>query len=132
MLINFKNFKSVIALSFISVSLCILTFLAFIKPKLLFISNINLQVLLVTDVILLIVFLSIIFQKSYSLYRLNKNKKIGSQTSVKYISLFAIFTFIPSFFIALFSLFIFNFALQDFFNDKMKQTGFDLLYMCFT
>ena len=121
MLINFKNFKFVIALSFISVSLCILTFLAFINPKLLFISNINLQALLVVDVILLIVFLSIIFQKSYSLYRLSKNKKIGSQTSVKYISLFAIFTFIPSFFIALFSLFIFNFALQNFFNDKISN-----------
>ncbi len=121
MLINFKNFKFVIALSFISVSLCILTFLAFINPKLLFISNINLQVLLVTDVILLIVFLFIIFQKSYNLYRLSKNKKIGSQTSVKYISLFAIFTFIPSFFIALFSLFIFNFALQNFFNDQISN-----------
>jgi len=121
MLINFKNFKFVIALSFISVSLCILTFLAFINPKLLFISNINLQALLVVDVILLIVYLSIIFQKSYSLYRLSKNKKIGSQTSVKYISLFAIFTFIPSFFIALFSLFIFNFALQNFFNDKISN-----------
>ena len=116
-----KGFKLVFFLSIICIGLCILTFLAFINPKLLFISNINLQALLVVDVILLIVFLSIIFQKSYSLYRLSKNKKIGSQTSVKYISLFAIFTFIPSFFIALFSLFIFNFALQDFFNDKISN-----------
>ena len=116
MLNNFKNFKSVIVLSFVCISLCILTFLAFINPKLLFFSNINLQVLLILDVILLIVFFSIIFKKSYNLYYQNKNKKIGSQTSVKYIALFTLFTFIPSFFIAVFSLFIFNYGLQNFFN----------------
>jgi two-component system nitrogen regulation sensor histidine kinase NtrY len=121
MLNNFKNFKSVIALSFICVSLCILTFLAFINPKLLFFSNINLQVLLVLDVVLLIVFLTIIFKKSSNLYYLNKNKRIGSQTSLKYISLFTLFTFIPSFFIAVFSLFIFNYGLQNFFNSQITK-----------
>ena len=121
MLNNFKNFKSVIVLSFVCISLCILTFLAFINPKLLFFSNINLQVLLILDVILLIVFFSIIFKKSYNLYYLNKNKKIGSQTSLKYISLFTLFTFIPSFFIAVFSLFIFNYGLQNFFNSQITK-----------
>ena len=72
MLNNFKNFKFVIALSFACVSLCILTFLAFINPKLLFFLNINLQILLILDVFLLIVFLTIIFKKSYNLYSINK------------------------------------------------------------
>ena len=119
MLNNFKNLKSVIALSIICILLCILTFLAFINPKLLFFSNLNLQVLLILDVILLVIFLIIIFKKCYKLYRSNKRKKTGSQTSTKYISLFTLFTFIPSFFIAVFSLFIFNYGLQNFFNAQI-------------
>jgi two-component system nitrogen regulation sensor histidine kinase NtrY len=121
MLNNLKNHISVIALSFTCIFLCILTFLAFINPKLLFFSNINLQVLLILDVILLIIFLSIIFKKSYNLYYANKNKKVGSKTSLRYISLFTLFTFLPSFFIAIFSLFIFNFGLQNFFNSQITK-----------
>ena len=121
MLNNFKNFKSVIALSFACVILCILTFLAFINPNLLFFSNINLQILLILDVILLFVFLAIIFKKSSNLYYSNKNKKIGSQTSLKYISLFTLFTFIPSLLIAVFSLFIFNYGLQNFFSTQITK-----------
>ena len=119
MLNNFKDLKSVILLSIICILLCILTFLAFINPKLLFFSNLNLQVLLILDVILLVIFLIIIFKKCYKLYRSNKRKKTGSQTSTKYISLFTLFTFIPSFFIAVFSLFIFNYGLQNFFNAQI-------------
>ena len=116
-----KNFRSIIALSFVSISLCLLTFLSFINPKLLSFSHINLQVLLILDVILLIIFLFIIFKKSVNLYFLNKNKKIGSQTSLRYVSLFTLFTFIPSFLIAIFSLFIFNFGLQNFFNSQITK-----------
>ena len=121
MLNNFKNLKSVIGLSFICIALCILTFLFFINPKLLSFSNINLQILLILDIILLVLSLSIIFKKSYNLYYLNKNKKIGSQTRSKYISIFVLFAFIPSFFVAIFSLFIFNYGLQNFFNSQITK-----------
>ena len=121
MISKFKNLKSIIALALGSVLLCILTFLAFIDPKLLIVLNINLQFLLILDIILLMVFLLIIFKKSYNLYHLNKTRKIGSQTSKKYISLFVLFTFIPSFSIAVFSLFIFNYGLQNFFNSKITK-----------
>jgi len=121
MLNKFKNFKSVIGLSFACIFLCVLTFLAFINPKLFFFSKINLQVLLIFDIILLLVFLFIIFKKSYNLYISNKKKKTGSQTSLQYISTFALFTFIPSFFIAVFSLFIFNYGLQNFFNSRITK-----------
>ena len=121
MLNKLKNFKLVILLSIISIGLCILTFLAFINPKLLSSSNINLQHLLTSDLILLVIFLVIIFKKSSSLYFFTKKKKIGSQTSLRYISLFTLFTFIPSFLIAVFSLFIFNYGLQNFFNSKITN-----------
>ena len=116
-----KNFKLIILLSIISISLCILTFLAFINPKLLSFSKINLQFLLALDILLLVFFLFIIFKKSSNLYFLTKKKKIGSQTSKRYISLFTLFTFIPSFLVAVFSLFIFNYGIENFFNTQIKK-----------
>mgnify|MGYP006170568593 CR=1 FL=1 len=116
-----KNFKLIVLLSIICIGLSILTFLAFINPKVLLFLNIDLQFLLTLDLVLLVIFLIIIFKKITSLYLLNKKKKIGSQTSIRYISLFTLFTFIPSFLIAIFSLFIFNFGLQNFFNTKITK-----------
>ena len=116
-----KGFRTIIALSIICIGLCILTFLAFINPKLLSFFNINLQFLLILDAFLLIIFLFIVFKKSLNLYYQTKNKKIGSKTSFRYISLFTLFTFIPSFLIAIFSLFIFNYGLQNFFNTQITK-----------
>ena len=116
-----KGFKLILTLSIICLGLCILTFLAFINPKLLSFSNINLQLLLTFDVILLVGFLLTVFWKSSSLYFLTKNKKVGAKTSLRYISLFTLFTFIPSFLIAIFSLFIFNYGLQNFFNSQITK-----------
>ena len=116
-----KGFRTIIALSIICIGLCILTFLAFINPKLLSFFNINLQFLLILDTFLLIIFLFIVLKKSLNLYYQTKNKKIGSKTSFRYISLFTLFTFIPSFLIAIFSLFIFNYGLQNFFNTQITK-----------
>ena len=116
-----KNFKLVISLSIICIGLCILTFLAFINSKLLSFVNINLQLLLTFDIILLTGFLLILFKKSSNLYLSTKNKKVGAQTSFRYVSLFTLFTFIPSFLIAIFSLFIFNYGLQNFFNTQITK-----------
>ena len=121
MLKKLKNFKTVIGLSLVSIFLCILTFLAFINPKLLSFSDDNLQTLLLIDVFLLILFFIIIFKKSSNIYFEHKNKKLGSGTSLKYISFFTLFTFIPSFLIALFSLFIFNYGLENFFNSQITK-----------
>ena len=116
-----KSFKLILTLSIICIGLCILTFLAFINPKLLSFVNIDLQLLLTFDIILLIGFLFILFKKSSNLYSSTKNKKVGAQTSLRYISLFTLFTFIPSFLIAIFSLFIFNYGLQNFFNTEITK-----------
>jgi two-component system nitrogen regulation sensor histidine kinase NtrY len=121
MLKKLKNFKTVIGLSLVSIFLCILTFLAFINPKLLSFSDDNLQILLLIDLVLLILFFIIIFKKSSNIYFEHKNKKLGSGTSLKYISFFTLFTFIPSFLIALFSLFIFNYGLENFFNSQITK-----------
>ena len=121
MLDKLKNFKSVIFLTLVCITLCILTFLSFINPNLLLLQSIDLQILLILDLILFAVFLIMICKKSIQLYFLNKKKKTGSKTNLKYISLFTLFTFIPSFLIAIFSLFIFNYGLQNFFNSKISS-----------
>ena len=77
MLDKLKGFKTVISLSLLCIGLCILTFLAFINPKLIFFSDINLQLLLAFDLILLTIFLLIVFKKIFNLYYLTKQKKIG-------------------------------------------------------
>jgi len=116
-----KSFKLVIFLSIFCIGLCIFTFLSFINSKSLSFLNGNLQILLILDVVLLSTFLFIIFKKSINLYLATKKKKIGAQTSLRYISLFTLFTFIPSFLIAVFSLFIFNYGVQNFFNSQIKK-----------
>ena len=116
-----KNFKLIVLLSTICIGLCILTFLSFINPRLLSFLNVNLQLLLALDFILLAVFLFILFKKISDLYFLTKSKKVGAQTNLRYISYFTLFTFIPSFLIAIFSLFIFNYGLQNFFNSKITK-----------
>ena len=121
MLNKLKNFKAVIILTLVCILLCILTFLSFINPKLLLFFDIDIQAVLILDVILLTVLLTIIFKKSVQLYSLNKRKEPGSKTSLKYIWMFTLFTFIPSFLIAIFSLFIFNYGLQNFFNSQITK-----------
>ena len=116
-----KGFKIIISLSVICIFFCIFTFLGFINPQLLSSLNINLQLLLVCDVTLLVVVLLMGFKKTLNLYFLIKKKKIGSQTSLRYVSLFTLFTFIPAVLIAIFSLFIFNYGLQNFFNTQITQ-----------
>ena len=49
-----------------------------------------------------------------------KNKK-GSQTNLKYISVFSLFTVIPSLIVAIFSLFIFNFGVQNYFDKQIAR-----------
>ena len=121
MLNKLNDFKSVISLSLAGIVLCTVTFLLFIDPKLLSFLNINLQFVLISDILLLLLFLIIIFVKCFRLYLIKKNNKTGSRTSLRYISLFTLFTFIPSFLIAIFSLFIFNYGLQNFFNSKITN-----------
>jgi nitrogen fixation/metabolism regulation signal transduction histidine kinase len=90
MLKKLKNYKTVIGLSIISIFCAFLPFLAFINPKLLSFSDDNLQILLFIDVALLILFFFIIFKKSSNIYFEHKNKKLGSGTSLKYISFFTL------------------------------------------
>ena len=116
-----KNFNWIILSSFTCIFLGILTFLTFINEGFVPLTEQNILVLLSLDIFLLLIFFYLIFRNFFRFYSAGKNNKSGSQTNLKYVSLFSIFTLIPSLIVAVFSLVIFNFGLQKYFDDQITQ-----------
>ena len=108
-----------IALIFIvTLSVGFLTFLTFIDKSFIELNEVNLQYLLILNVILLIIFFYIIFREIRSSLKNEMNVR-GSKANKKYIAFFSLFTLIPSVLIAIFSLFLFSFALEKYLDNKI-------------
>ncbi len=116
-----KNFNWIILSSFLCIFMGIVTFLTFINEGFISLTDKNLQTLLIIDIILLLVFFTLIFKNFYRFYYAGKKNKKGSQTNLKYISVFSLFTVIPSLIVAIFSLFIFNFGVQNYFDKQITK-----------
>ncbi|MDC0477226.1 ATP-binding protein [Pelagibacteraceae bacterium] len=116
-----KNFNWIILSSFLCIFMGIVTFLTFINEGFVSLTDKNLQTLLIIDIVLLLIFFSLIFKNFYRFYYTGKKNKKGSQTNLKYISVFSLFTVIPSLVVAIFSLFIFNFGVQNYFDKRIKD-----------
>tara|TARA_B100000963_G_scaffold348543_1_gene356230 strand:+ start:120 stop:1838 length:1719 start_codon:yes stop_codon:yes gene_type:complete len=99
----------------------IVTFLTFINEGFVPLTDQNLQSLLIIDILLLLIFFTLIFRNFYRFYYTGKKNKKGSQTNLKYISVFSLFTVIPSLVVAIFSLFIFNFGIQNYFDKQITK-----------
>ena len=99
----------------------IVTFLTFINEGFVRLTDQNLQTLLIIDIFLLIIFFTLIFRNFYRFYYTGKKNKRGAQTNLKYISIFSLFTVIPSLVVAIFSLFIFNFGIQNYFDKQITK-----------
>ena len=112
-----KNFNWIILSSFLCIFMGIVTFLTFINEGFVPLTDQNLQTLLIIDILLLLIFFSLIFRNFYRFYYAGKRDKAGSQTNLKYISIFSVFTLLPSLIVAIFSLFIFNFGIQKYFDN---------------
>ena len=115
-----KNFNWIILSSFLCIFMGIVTFLTFINEGFIPLTDKNLQTLLIIDILLLLIFFSLIFRNFYRFYYTEKKIK-GSQTNLKYISIFSLFTVIPSLVVAIFSLFIFNFGIQNYFDKQITK-----------
>jgi len=108
-----------LALLFITtLSLAFITFLTFIDKGFIKLNDQNLQLLLIVNIILLIFLFTIIFKE------VNNSLKVdidisGSNTNIKYITFFALFTLIPSILISMFSLFLLSFALDKYLDKKI-------------
>ena len=95
-----------------------LTFLTFIDKSYIELSNQNLQYLIVGNVVLLFLLFFFIFLEIKKAIK-NDIDKDGLKSNNKYITYFALFTFIPSLLISIFSLFLFSFALEKYFDKKV-------------
>ena len=116
-----KNFNWIILSSFLCIFMGIVTFLTFINEGFIQLTDKNLQTLLIIDIFLLLVFFGLIFRNFYRFYYAGKKNKKGSETNLKYISIFSLFTVIPSLIVAIFSLFIFNFGIQNYFDKQITK-----------
>ena len=99
----------------------IVTFLTFINEGFVPLTDQNLQTLLIIDISLLLIFFSLIFKNFYRFYYTGRKNKKGAQTNLKYISVFSLFTVMPSLVVAIFSLFIFNFGIQNYFDKQITK-----------
>ena len=94
------------------------TFLTFIDKSSIELNQQNLQYLLILNIFLLFLLLVFIFIEIKKSIRTDIDKD-GSTSNKKYITYFSLFTLIPSILISIFSLFLFSFALEKYFDKKV-------------
>ena len=108
----------IIFLSSITLFLGFLTFLTFIDRSFIELNQKNLQYLLILNILLLLtLFILIFFEIKKSIK--NDVDKDGLKSNKRYITYFSLFTLIPSILISIFSLFLFSFALEKYFDKKV-------------
>ena len=107
-----------IFLFIITLSIGFLTFLTFIDKGYIELSETNLRFLLILNIVLLFLLFIFIFLEIKKTIK-NDIDKDGLKSNKKYITYFALFTFIPSLLISVFSLFLFSFALEKYFDKKV-------------
>ncbi len=108
----------IIVIFILTISLAFLTFLTFIDKSFIKLNEENLEILLISNIVLVLLFFVFIFIDIKNSIKNNINVR-GSIANRKYIISFALFTLIPSLLIAFFSLFIFSFALDKYFDKKI-------------
>ena len=118
-MLTFLKRNIFITILFLStLSLGFIIFLTFINKSFLEINDTNFQVLLFFTIILLFLLFGFIFFEVKNSIKSNINIK-GYIGNKKYIVFFSLFTLIPSLLISIFSLFIFSFALEKYFDNKI-------------
>ena len=120
MLALLKRNLFIIVIFIFTLLLAFITFLTFIGKSFIELNDNNLQYLLILNFALLLVFFVLIFIDIKNSIKNNINVR-GSVANRKYIISFGLFTLIPSLLIAIFSLFIFSFALEKYFDQKITS-----------
>ena len=112
--------KNIFIFSISSITLFIgfLTFLTFIDRSFIELNQKNLQILLILNIILLFLLFIFIYNEISKSIK-NDIDKDGLTSNKKYITYFSLFTLIPSVLISIFSLFLFSFALEKYFDNKV-------------
>ncbi len=118
MLSFLKRNLFIVIIFFFTISVGIFTFFTFLDKSFIELNENNLQTLLLINAILLLIFFTIIFIEVKNSFKNNINIR-GSIANRKYIIFFSLFTLIPSLLISIFSLFLFSFALEKYFDKKI-------------
>ena len=118
MLTFIKRNLFIIIIFLLTVLLSFITFLTLIDRTFIELNEKNLQLILILNIIFLFIFFILIFIDIKNSIKNNINVR-GSVANRKYIISFGLFTLIPSLLIAIFSLFIFSFALEKYFDKKI-------------
>ena len=108
----------IIVLSSITLFLGFLTFLTFIDRSFIELNEKNLQYLLILNILLLLLLFVFIFLEVKRSIKIDIDKD-GLKSNKRYITYFSLFTLIPSILISVFSLFLFSFALEKYFDKKV-------------
>ena len=108
----------ILIIFFTTLLLGFITFFTFLDKSFINLSQQHLKILLYINIFFLIVFFLLIFKEISNSIKSNINVK-GSVANRKYIVFFSLFTLIPSILISIFSLFIFSFALDKYFDQKI-------------
>ncbi len=108
----------ILVIFFTTLLLGFITFFTFLDKSFINLSQQNLKILLYLNIIFLVLFFILIFKEISNSIKANINVK-GSIANRKYIVFFSLFTLIPSILISVFSLFIFSFALDKYFDQKI-------------
>ena len=107
-----------VVISIITLSVGFLTFLTFIDKSFIKLKEFNLQTLLISNIILLLIFFLIIFIEIKNALKDDININ-GSKANKKYIAFFSLFTLIPAILISVFSIFLFSFALEKYLDKRI-------------
>jgi len=102
----------------ITLLLGFLTFLTFIDKSFIKLSDKNLQLIILVNIVLLLLLFFVIFKEVSNSLKIDVDVS-GSKANRKYITFFALFTLIPSILISLFSLFLLSFALDKYLDKKI-------------
>ena len=94
------------------------TFLTFIDKSFIQLNQSNLQYLLIGNIVLIILLFFLVFLEIKRSIKSDIDRD-GITSNKKYITYFSLFTLIPSVLISVFSLFLFSFALEKYFDKKV-------------
>jgi len=118
--LNINNIIGVIII--LSLIIGFLTIQTFAGKGLIVLNSLNIQILFITNLLLLSIFVSFVIYKFFILYNERKKSiKIGSKTKIKFLLYFISLAAVPGVVIAIFSLLIFNYSIEKWFDKKINE-----------
>ena len=110
-------------ITFLSLLVGFLTIQTFAGKGFIELNSLNIQILLIVNLLLLSIFLSFVIFKFFRVYTEGKNSNlIGTKTKKKFLIYFISLSAIPGIVIAIFSLLIFNYSIEKWFDKKINET----------